>query len=274
MANQRSLGKLDALRVRPGSKVRVDDVDTGQTFGWKKDAAVAELEVIKQQLDDLQVRLFAEDRRSLLLVLQARDGGGKDGTIRSIFSGINPQGVAVTSFKAPAGPEAEHDYLWRVHAAAPPRGMIGVFNRSHYEDVLVVRVRQLVPQEVWKRRYRQINDFERSLTEEGTTIVKIFLSISKEEQAKRFNERLTIESKRWKFRAGDLEDRQLWSEFSAAYDDALSKTSTEEAPWYVVPADHNWSRNLAVAKILLHTLEGLDPQFPEPEPGLEHIVVV
>jgi PPK2 family polyphosphate:nucleotide phosphotransferase len=273
VASSTTLGLLEARRVHPGTEVDLGAHDTDETFGWDKAASIAELEGVKAQLDELQVRLYAEGTRSLLLVIQARDAAGKDGTIRSIFSGINPQGVVVTSFKAPAGPEARHDYLWRVHAAVPADGMIAVFNRSHYEDVLAVRVRQLVPEAVWSRRYRHINAFERMLADEGTTIVKVFLDVSKDKQAERFNERLTIPSKKWKFRVDDLDDRARWPEFTAAYEAMLSATSTEHAPWYVVPADRNWSRNLAVAKILLHTLERMDPAYPPPQEGLEGIVV-
>ena len=274
MAKRSTLGKLEARRIKPGSTVDLGGLDPDETFGWDKADAETELEDVKTQIDLLQAKLYAEGRRSLLLVIQARDAGGKDGTIRSIFSGVNPQGVTVTSFKVPGGPEAAHDYLWRVHAAAPADGMIAVFNRSHYEDVLVVRVHDLVPSEVWKRRYRHINEFERMLADEGTTIVKVLLDVSKAEQAQRFNDRLDDETKKWKFRTGDLADRKLWPQFTKAYEDMLSLTSTAYAPWWVIPADHNWSRNLAVAKILLQALETMDPRFPEPEEGLEQIKVV
>jgi PPK2 family polyphosphate:nucleotide phosphotransferase len=268
-----SLGRLAGLRIEPSTKVDLRDRDTDERFGWEKVTAEAELEVVKRRLDDLQQRLFAEGSRSLLLVIQARDAAGKDGTIRSIFSGLNPAGVRVISFKVPGGPETAHDYLWRVHAAAPAHGDIAVFNRSHYEEVLVVRVKNFVPRAQWKRRYRHINEFERMLVDEGTTIVKVYLNVSKAKQAERFNDRLTDETKKWKFRRGDLDDRKLWGAFTTAYEDMLEQTSTAYAPWYVVPADHNWVRNLAVARILLHTLEGMDPRFPEPEEGLEGIVV-
>jgi PPK2 family polyphosphate:nucleotide phosphotransferase len=268
-----SLGKLAGLRIKPSAEVDLDERDPDEHFGWQKETAEAELEEVKQRLDQLQQRLYAEGSRSLLLVIQARDAAGKDSTIRTIFSGLNPAGVRVTSFKVPGGPEAAHDYLWRVHAAAPPDGEIAVFNRSHYEDVLVVRVKGLVPEARWRRRYRHINEFERMLVDEGTTIVKVYLDVSKAKQAERFEERLTDETKKWKFRAGDLDDRKLWSSYTKAYEEMLEQTSTRYAPWYVVPADHNWVRNLAVARILLHTLERMDPRFPEPEEGLEGIVV-
>jgi PPK2 family polyphosphate:nucleotide phosphotransferase len=274
MAKKNSLGKLDARRIAPGTKVDLRTLDPDEHFGWEKETAETELETVKARLDLLQAKLYAEGSRSVLLVIQARDAGGKDGTIRAIFSGVNPQGVTVTSFKVPGGPEADHDYLWRVHAAAPADGMIAVFNRSHYEDVLVVRVHKLVPKDVWQRRYRHINEFERMLADEGTTIVKVFLDVSKAEQAERFEERLHDDTKKWKFRKGDLDDRKLWSQFTKAYEDMLSQTSTDHAPWWVVPADHNWSRNLAVGKILLQTLETMNPKFPEPEEGLDGIKVV
>ena len=263
----------EQLRVRPGERVDLDGRDTDDTFGWRKDWAVAELERVKQRLDLLQQRLYAEEQHSVLLVLQAMDAAGKDGTIRSILSGLNPQGVHVSSFKVPGGPEAQHDYLWRVHAAAPARGHIEVFNRSHYEDVLVVRVKQFVSGPTWRRRYGHIKAFERQLDDEGTRVVKVFLHVSKDVQRERLQERVDDPEKRWKFRKGDLADRALWVEYRRAYADALSATSTERAPWYVVPADRNWVRNLLVARILLNVLEDLDPQLPPPEEGIEGIVI-
>ena len=266
--------RIAGLRVSRPKSFQLDQCDPDDTLGWSKEAARAELDEVKVKLDDLQKRLSAEATRSVLLVLQARDAAGKDGTIRSIFAGLNPAGIRVTSFKVPGGRETEQDYLWRVHSACPGDGEIGVFNRSHYEDVLVVRVKDLVPEQVWKKRYRHINEFERMLTDEGTTIIKCFLNVSKVEQAKRFQERLDDPAKRWKFREGDLGDRKLWPKFQQAYDEAIAKTSTSYAPWYVVPADRNWVRNLAVAKILLKTLEGLDPKYPEPEIGTRDFKIV
>ena len=266
--------RIAGLRVSRPKSFQLDKCDPDDKLGWSKEAAVAELEQVKVELDDFQKRLSAEGTRSILLVLQARDAAGKDGTVRSIFSGINPAGVDVTSFKVPAGREAVQDYLWRIHNACPPDGEIGVFNRSHYEDVLVVRVKGFVPDSVWKKRYRHINDFERMITDEGTTIIKCFLNVSKNEQAKRFQERLDDPTKRWKFRQGDLADRELWPKFQEAYQDAITKTSTSYAPWYVVPADRNWVRILAVAKILLKTLQDLDPEYPEPELGTKPIKVI
>jgi PPK2 family polyphosphate:nucleotide phosphotransferase len=265
---------LTRLRVPVGDKCDLAGRSTDETFGWDKDAAKAELEDVKQRLDLLQARLYAEGSRSVLLVLQAQDAAGKDGTIRSILSGLNPAGVGVTSFKVPGGRDLQHDYLWRVHAACPAKGEIGVFNRSHYEDVLVVRVHGILPKKVWSKRFRQINEFERMLVEEGTTVVKCFLHVSKEVQRERLQERVDNQEKQWKFRSGDLADRAKWREFVTAYEDALAATSTAWAPWYVVPADRNWVRNLAVAKLLLHALERLDPQLPAPEPGIDRITVV
>lgn len=264
---------VNALRIKPSTTVRIAEHDPRETFGWDKEEAKLELEEVKEELELLQQRLFAEGTRSLLVVLQAMDAAGKDGTIRSILSGLNPAGVTVTPFRVPGGREVEHDYLWRVHHAAPAKGTIGVFNRSHYEDVLVVRVKGFVPPAVWRRRYRHIVDFERLLVDEGTRVIKVFLNVSKEEQAERFQERLDDPEKRWKFRAGDLDDRALWPKFIKAYEDALSKTSTRLAPWYVVPADRNWVRNLAVAKLILHELREMDPKLPDPEEGLENIVI-
>ncbi len=262
------------LRVAPGATLDLSKIATDATLGFHKESAEAELAETKLRIDLLQQRLFAEQRRSVLLVLQAMDAAGKDGTIRHILSGLNPAGVQVTGFKAPGGPEAQHDYLWRVHAACPAKGELGVFNRSHYEDVLVVRVKGFVPAKQWKRRYRHIREFERMLTDEGTTVVKCFLHVSKDEQADRLRERLDDPEKRWKFRKGDLDDRALWKDYMAAFEEAIHETSTKDAPWFVVPADRNWVRNLAVAKILLHTLERLDPEIPEPEEGLEGIQIV
>lgn len=262
------------MRVQPGASPRLSARATKERFELSKSDALDELERTKASIDLLQQRLYAEQRRSVLLVLQAMDAAGKDGTIRAVLSGLNPAGISVTSFKVPAGSEREHDYLWRVHQAAPAKGHIGVFNRSHYEDVLVVRVKELVPAAVWKRRYAHIREFERLLTDEGTTVVKCFLHVSKAEQAARLQERIDDPEKRWKFRAGDLDDRALWPKYQKAYEDALRETSTADAPWYVVPADSNTGRNLAVARILLGVLQRLDPKLPPPEEGIEHLRVV
>lgn len=265
--------RIAGLRVSRPKSFRLKDCDPGDTLGWHRDTAEVELERVKLKLDQLQQRLAAESDRSLLLILQAPDAGGKDGTIRSIFSGLNPAGVRVTSFKVPAGRETVQDHLWRIHAACPGKGEIGVFNRSHYENVLVVRVHKLVPQSVWSRRYRHINEFERLLTDEGTSIVKCFLNVSRAEQARRFQDRLDDPTKGWKFRAGDLEDRKLWPQFRKAYHEAIVETSTSYAPWWVIPADHNWVRNLAVAKILLDALQSINPKFPPLDPVVRKTVI-
>ena len=269
-----AVDRIAALRVSNPKSFQLKRCDPGDTLGWHKAAATAELEHVKVKLDEMQQRLAAEATRSVLLVLQARDAAGKDGTIRTILSGLNPAGVQVTSFKVPGGRETAQDYLWRVHAACPGDGEIGVFNRSHYEDVLVVRVKGFAPPSVWSKRYRHINEFERLLDDEGTSVVKCFLNVSKAEQARRFQDRIDDPAKGWKFREGDLADRKLWGKYSEAYEDAIAKTSTSHAPWYVVPADHNWVRNLAVAKILLKTMKHLDPEFPEPDPAVKNAKVV
>lgn len=265
--------RIAELRVAAPKRFRLNDCDPGDTLGWHRETADVELERVKLKLDQLQQRLAADATRSLLLVLQAPDAGGKDGTIRSIFSGLNPAGVRVTSFKVPAGREAAQDYLWRIHAACPGKGEIGVFNRSHYENVLVVRVHKLAPEPVWRKRFRHINEFERMLTDEGTSIVKCFLNVSRAEQARRFQDRLDDPTKGWKFRAGDLEDRKLWPQFRKAYQDAIVETSTSSAPWWVIPGDHNWVRNLAVAKILLATLQDINPKFPPLDPAVKKTVI-
>jgi PPK2 family polyphosphate:nucleotide phosphotransferase len=265
---------VDKLRVHPGEKVDLSSRPTSDAFGMTKESAPSLMAEMKASLDLLQQRLYAESERSVLMVVQAMDAAGKDGTIRNTMSGLNPAGVQVTSFKAPGGPEAAHDYLWRVHQACPARGHIGVFNRSHYEDVLVVRVKKLVAEKRWRHRYHHIREFERLLADEGTAVVKCFLHVSKEKQAERLQERLDDPEKHWKFRADDLADRALWDEYQRAYGDAITETTTDAAPWFVIPADRNWVRNLAVARILLETLERLDPKVPLPEAGLEHVRIV
>ena len=209
----------------------------------------------------------------MLLILQGLDASGKDGVIRRVFVGVNPIGLEFRSFGVPAGAEVEHDYLWRIHAALPARGKVGVFNRSHYEDVVAVRMRELAPEEVWRRRYEHIRAFERMLVDEGTAIVKVFLNVSREEQRVRLQERIDDPRKRWKFRRDDLAVRERFADWIAAWDDALTETSTDLAPWHVVPADRNWLKALAVAELLCATLERLDPQLPEPESGLEGLRV-
>jgi PPK2 family polyphosphate:nucleotide phosphotransferase len=252
----------ESLRVPPGSRARLARRDPAATFGWEKAAAETELAKQLSRLAELQDRFWAESKRAVLVVLQGIDSAGKDGTINKVMEAFNPQGCPVTSFKVPSTEELAHDYLWRVHRSVPRKGEIGIFNRSHYEDVLVVRVHDLVPKAVWSKRYDQINAFEQHLTATGTTIVKFFLSIDKDEQRKRFQARYDDPTKRWKFAMGDLEERKRWDDYQAAFEDALSRTSTAAAPWYVIPANRKWFRNLAVATILASTIADLRPQYP------------
>ena len=256
----------DRWRVKPGGTIDLADFDPSSTAGipGKRAEAEAAAPALLQALADLQDRLWAEARRSLLVVLQAMDAGGKDGTIKHVFRGVNPQGTRVTSFKEPTQIELAHDFLWRIHAAVPRAGEIGIFNRSHYEDVLITRVHALVPERTWRARYDLINSFEALLAHGGTTVVKLFLHISNEEQRKRFDARLREPTKRWKFQPTDLTEREYWDEYQMAYAEAISKTSTAGAPWYVIPADHKWARNWMVSTILIDTLRRLDPQYPEP----------
>jgi PPK2 family polyphosphate:nucleotide phosphotransferase len=262
---------LDQLRVDGDPEIA--DRDAAETFGWEKEEAEQLFAEEMEVLVDLQKRLFADQSASLLIVLQAMDAAGKDSTIRAVLSGLNPAGVDINPFGVPTDEERAHDYLWRIHQHAPADGYIGVFNRSHYEDVLVVRVKGFAPEKVWKRRYDHIRNFEQMLVDEGTHIVKIFLNVSKEKQKERFEERLQRPDKRWKFRAGDLDDRALWDDFMDAYTDALETTSTKDAPWYVVPADKKWARNVCIARILRHHLEVIDPKYPDPEADLDDVTV-
>lgn len=216
-----------------------------------------------KRLGELQAMLYADGRYALLVVLQGRDAGGKDGTVRKVFGACNPMGCEVTSFKVPTPLELSHDYLWRIHQEVPAKGMIGIFNRSHYEDVLVVRVKDLVPKPVWSKRYDQINEFERMLDDNRVKILKFFLNISRDEQAERLRDRLSDPTKNWKFRAGDLDDRDLWDEYTKAYRDALKNCSTPWAPWYVVPADDKRARNYLIARTVVDLLENLGLRYPK-----------
>ena len=260
---------LDGLRVDPGSSARIAERDPADRLGRDKDEGEMRLAHLSERIDELQYLLYAEDRRSVLLVLQGLDASGKDGVLRRVFHGVHPTAVTVTSFKVPAGPEVRHDYLWRIHAALPARGALGVFNRSHYEDVVAVRMLELAPEDVWRRRYEHIREFERMLVDEGTAVIKVFLNVSRDEQRKRFQERIDDPRKRWKFRRDDLKVRERFDDWIAAWEDALTETSTEWAPWYVVPADRNWVKALAVAELVVATLERLDPRLPEPGGGLD-----
>jgi PPK2 family polyphosphate:nucleotide phosphotransferase len=264
---------LDELRVEPGERARIAERPTDDRLGIDKHDGETRLGHLVARIDELQYRLYAEDRRSVLLVLQGLDASGKDGVVRRVFEGVNPTGVTVTSFKAPVGIEVQHDYLWRVHAALPRRGTIGVFNRSHYEDVVAVRMLELVPEQVWRPRYEHIRAFERMLVDEGTTIVKVFLNVSRDEQRTRLQERVDDPGKRWKFRRDDLRVRERFDDWIAAWEEALCETSSGDAPWYVVPADRNWVKALAVAELVAGALERLDPQLPEPEARIDGIVV-
>jgi PPK2 family polyphosphate:nucleotide phosphotransferase len=262
--------------VKPHTKVDLADFPTDTTEGAPggKEETKEATTVLLERLAGLQARLWAEHTRSLLVVLQALDAGGKDGTVKHVFTGVNPMGVRAVAFKAPTEADLAHDFLWRIQKELPERGDIGIFNRSHYEDVLIVRVEELVPESVWRPRYAAIRSFEEHLSGEGTTIVKLFLHISKEEQAERFKARLKDPTKNWKFSVADVDVRKRWDDYQEAYAEAIHRTSTEAAPWYIVPADRKWYRDFVVATILVETLEQMDPKFPEAAPGLEHVKIV
>jgi PPK2 family polyphosphate:nucleotide phosphotransferase len=266
---------MERYRVEPGSKVDLSKMNAGSTAGFKgnKKKAAERLLELNGRLEALQEALWAEHRHKVLVVLQGMDTSGKDGTIRHVFEGVNPLGVRVAAFKAPTEEELDHDFLWRVHPQVPGRGEMVIFNRSHYEDVLAARVRGFVPSEVWQPRYDQINDFERLLAETGTVVLKFFLYIDKDEQKERLQARLDDPTKQWKFRSGDLDDRHLWDEYTQAYEEALSRTSQKHAPWYVVPSNKKWFRNLVVATILVRALEDLDIKVPEAAEDLKGITI-
>jgi len=257
--------------VKPGSRVKLKDKNAVDDDEPRGDAADKLLLPLLDRLTELQTALYAEARQALLVVLQARDAGGKDGLTRKVFGVLNSQGCVVTNFKRPSAYELARDYLWRVHQAIPPKGTIGIFNRSHYEDVLVVRVHDLVPRAVWSRRYDQINDFERILTENGVTILKFFLHISGDEQRERLLARIHDPLKNWKFEVGDLEERKRWDDYTEAYEDVLQRCSTPHAPWYVVPADRKSTRDLLVAQVVVETLERMNPKFPRVDPEILRI---
>ncbi len=260
--------------VQPGEKIMLAAVDANQSEHYKKKKDVLpELEVQRKRIQELQARQYAENAQGLLIVLQAMDTGGKDGTIKHVFSGVNPQGCRISSFKAPNPEEANHDFLWRYHKSAPARGRIGIFNRSHYEDVLVVRVKDIVPEDVWRPRYEQINDFEANLVRNNISVIKFYLHISKDEQKRRLESRLADPNKKWKFSTNDIKERAYWDDYQDAFEDAINATSTAHAPWYVVPANKKWYRNLVVARTIADTLEAMDPQFPPAEQGLEKISI-
>jgi PPK2 family polyphosphate:nucleotide phosphotransferase len=267
------MGRLDDWQVKPGKKVRLADLDTAADLGLTKPEAEDDVAKRTKKLAELHELLWAENTRSLLVILQGMDTSGKDGTIKHVMSGVNPQGCQVVSFKQPSSAEADHDFLWRIHAAVPAKGDIGIFNRSHYEDVLVTRVHGLVPEKVWKARYDQINAFERVLTDNHVVILKLFLFISKEEQRQRLQARLDDPTKNWKFSAADLEERKRWDDYVAAYEDTLSRCSTDHAPWWIVPADRKWVRNWMVSKLIVDTLEGMKMKWPPPRMDLKGVKV-
>lgn len=268
------MSKKQPLRPEIGQPVHLADYDPSDTGSYNdKDEAAQLLKDNRERMLKLQEVLYAEHKHALLIILQAMDAGGKDSTIRHVMHGVNPQGVQVTSFKVPTPEELDHDFLWRVHQHTPARGMFGIFNRSHYEDVLVVRVNELVPKSVWEKRYDHINTFERLLADSGVTILKFFLHISKKEQKERFMDRLTQPDKQWKFSMGDLPVREKWDQYMAAYEDVIERCNTKWAPWYIVPANKKWYRNLVISNVIVETLEKLDMHYPEPEPGLDQVVI-
>ena len=266
---------MKELLIKPNQKVKLAriDPDDVQIFKGGKEAARAKVAKLNDELEALQDTLYAEHKHKVLIVLQAMDTGGKDGVIRTVFDGVNPAGVRVASFKVPTPVELDHDYLWRIHQQAPAKGELVIFNRSHYEDVLVVRVHNIVTPEVWGRRFEQINAFEKHLAEEGTTILKFFLHITKEEQKQRLQARLDDPNKHWKFNTGDLKERALWDNYMLAYEDVLSKTSTPWAPWYVIPANKKWYRDLAISTILVDALKNLKMSYPSPLEDLSKVVL-
>ena len=264
----------DPHQLTPDAKVRIGDLPTDAIhFHSNRQEAEREFAELREELVDLQYRLYAEGRRKLLVLLQAMDGGGKDGTIRHVFKGVNPQGVHVTAFKAPSAEELARDYLWRVHKAVPPAGSIGIFNRSQYEDLLIVRVEKLVPEKVWRERYDQINDFEKYLTQTGTTILKFFLHISKAEQKQRFQARLEDEEKQWKFSVADLEKRKQWDDYMKAYEDVLNRCTTKWAAWYVIPSNQKWYRNLAIMRTIVTTMRDMKFKLPKAPADIEEIQI-
>lgn len=249
--------------LTPGKPIKLSSITTkGKTLHDDRKRAEKEFYDLRDELIELQVALYAEGKQKLLIVLQAMDAGGKDGTIRHISKGVNPQGVRVTSFKKPSSRELDHDFLWRIHRAVPGKGMIEIFNRSHYEDVLIVRIDDIVPESVWRPRYETINQFEKHLTDSGTTILKFFLHISKDEQKERFQDRLDEPDKNWKFDRGDLGKRKQWDDYQNAFQDMLNECTTQHAPWHVIPGDQKWYRNLAIMKTLVATLKEMNPQYP------------
>ncbi len=267
--------RVNTHRAQPGTRLDLSSIDTRGTPAWDGDKAQGKVAAaqLTARIESLQEQLYAESQHRVLVVLQATDTGGKDSTIRHVFNGVNPQGVRVANFKRPTAPELAHDYLWRVHKEVPGDGQITIFNRSHYEDVLVVRVHGLVPEERWRRRYEHIRAFEQMLVDEGTTVVKFYLHLSREEQAERLQDRLDDPQKHWKFEPADLGERERWDDYRAAFTEAIERTTTDDSPWWVIPADRKWYRNLVIAQVMVQTLESLDMQWPAAAEGLDDIVI-
>jgi PPK2 family polyphosphate:nucleotide phosphotransferase len=269
---RRIMNYSERFRVETGSKVRLDRIDAAfKDRHEDQTSALGEIERYTQRLRELQYLLYAENKRSLLIILQAMDAGGKDGTINHVLGGMNPQGTRVYGFKVPSAEEASHDFLWRIHQAAPHRGQVAIFNRSHYEDVLVGRVHRLVPKKVWLKRFELINNFEKNLVENGTQILKFYLHISKDEQLRRFKQRIEDPARHWKISESDYTEREYWDDYTKAFEAALSRCSTEKSPWFIIPANHKWFRNLAVSQIVAETLESLKMEFPKPALDIEEI---
>lgn len=270
------MSKTDIYRVKSGDKIKLNEIDpNGKTLykSYTKEKGREKLLALNEELEYLQELLFAEGKHKVLIVLQATDTGGKDGTIRHVFEGVNPAGVRVAPFKKPTEEELAHDYLWRIHKQTPRSGEIVIFNRSHYESVLVERVKNIAPKAVWSKRYKHIKDFEKLLTDEGTTILKFYLHISKDEQKQRLQERIDRPEKNWKFNPGDLDDRALWDDYRSAFEDMLNKTSTENSPWFVIPANRKWYRNLIISTIIIEKLKSLDMKFPPAAEGIHDLVI-
>jgi PPK2 family polyphosphate:nucleotide phosphotransferase len=263
---------LQQFKVPPHTRVKLKDIDPAFKDDYESHkTADKEVAKLQKRLQELQLLLYAQRRHSLLICLQAVDTGGKDGTISHVLGAMNPQGCRVVAFRQPSAEELAHDFLWRAHQAVPARGEVVIFNRSYYEDVLIVRVHNLVPEDVWSRRYDLINAFEKDLIDNDTHILKFYLHISKEEQLKRFADRLDDPSKQWKISEADYKERRFWDDYVSAFEDALSRCSTEHAPWFIIPANHKWFRNLAVARIVVEHLEALNMKYPKPTVDIEHI---
>lgn len=262
---------VEQFQIAPGKHLLLKDIDPKHTGKYDKQDALKKIQKLGDKMGDLQQQLFAENKRSLLICLQALDAGGKDGVIKHVIGSMNPDGCHVANFKEPSKEESAHDFLWRVEAQTPRKGEVTIFNRSHYEDVLIVRVHNLVPKEVWSKRYELINDFERRHIESGTRILKFFLHISKEEQLERFEDRLDDPAKRWKISESDYTEREYWDDYMRAYEDAIAKCNTRDAPWFVIPSDHKWFRDLAVSEIIVATMESMNIRVPQPTVDIEEI---